>query len=1222
MLKCVKYFIFITLLWIFIDTNAWYNYPYVCNNQNCYITEFWELSKKQDGYFLSNEKFLEVENFKNYINTQLQNYSNYYGNTKITIDWYYSWTGWVTDKQFTFKELLNANWFYITEMQWFPGFKQPVIVDSYNSWKDYLFSNFTEVINDFHRSFPSGDKKNQLKNILSTIVYYDNSNGNFAIKNVCESEKCYKSNYLFVNPQSTNSYKFILWTIKKNSEFMFENFKVSQDFYISKTFLKWWESLNFNFKFEDYLDASKGLTQYNYRIYYRYEGEGPKEFLNETIFVSKDYKISSPNIAADIINNIIDIDILNADTKKIRIWVKEWITLTKVGKITFYFSVENVTTEEKFDLSIINYSPVEVIPTDDVKTGKADITTPFSKALNNIWFNVWDTFSVGLSIKDAFWNEHYDYADGYEISLESWTSQYIELSKAGSSEYSKVLSWVKTTSTSPYRIEFKFRITKSGYHVFNWFNVKVRSKQNNSSYITPAVYYDVKAIIPGQLYDGNQKMNIFIKSSEVSDFTISCSKWPIILRTTCTSDNFSGCNSLQNQSLVFNNESQNGAKGYLSIVDYAHNVKRYQYVMDHVDTTPPVITFKKWSQTLSSTTYNSYASDTFSVTITEQTTPTCVPKANTTYALKINGKTVKSWTTKDIPFIISLDELKVIWAKEVTVEAIDAYGNASTQTITFNIFPSNEHIQQKTTITQASWERYADNSQYYEYTLTLQDTFWNPVYNKNIELIDQSCFWIVQCKTIQTDMTSISFWTDALIEYDFTNNKKTNNQGQITFKLKSLAPWEFTERFKIILSDWGPDYNPLSTNIEFHKDTTFNKIFLKPFYWTLLASKDRVNYNILPEIWTELSYKLNVTWVSSLSSTQINLTDFKEYIKPIDNVNTLIQNLSNINGLNTKTPTFTARMNTSSGASKLAEPGIKISDIAWETPIIISYTLWWQKVQYYLSADNLPSSREVISIENIKESFAWVRVIWGIQWAGKSEFTWQQANISDLYNSDQRVQIRKNAYEYVKNMKNNTIINGVKYSNGNITIPDADFWKYETLVVINGNVTINQNINAFSNNKLFWVVVLKDNYDINKDYNTFWNIYITPDVSVIHAIMYADGGMISVNNAWTPYLTDSAIRTAALNKQLYLKGSIFTRNTIGWAILWWKSWWNYILPWWAKTTQFDSAMLYDLNYVRRWNSWCDKNANGFCNDSGEFRDYFVIEYDSRVQIAPPKIFVK
>jgi hypothetical protein len=39
-------------------------------------------------------------------------------------------------------------------------------------------------------------------------------------------------------------------------------------------------------------------------------------------------------------------------------------------------------------------------------------------------------------------------------------------------------------------------------------------------------------------------------------------------------------------------------------------------------------------------------------------------------------------------------------------------------------------------------------------------------------------------------------------------------------------------------------------------------------------------------------------------------------------------------------------------------------------------------------------------------------------------------------------------------MKSNTINDKVKYIDGDITLPDADYGKYETLVVTNGNVII------------------------------------------------------------------------------------------------------------------------------------------------------------------------
>lgn len=47
--------------------------------------------------------------------------------------------------------------------------------------------------------------------------------------------------------------------------------------------------------------------------------------------------------------------------------------------------------------------------------------------------------------------------------------------------------------------------------------------------------------------------------------------------------------------------------------------------------------------------------------------------------------------------------------------------------------------------------------------------------------------------------------------------------------------------------------------------------------------------------------------------------------------------------------------------------------------------------------------------------------------------------------------------------------------------------------------------------------------------------------------------------------------------------------------------------------------MYDLNYIRRgYNGW-DKNSNTVV-DPGEYKDPFVIIYDSAIQSNPPKAF--
>lgn len=55
---------------------------------------------------------------------------------------------------------------------------------------------------------------------------------------------------------------------------------------------------------------------------------------------------------------------------------------------------------------------------------------------------------------------------------------------------------------------------------------------------------------------------------------------------------------------------------------------------------------------------------------------------------------------------------------------------------------------------------------------------------------------------------------------------------------------------------------------------------------------------------------------------------------------------------------------------------------------------------------------------------------------------------------------------------------------------------------------------------------------------------------------------------------------------------------------------------------FDRAMRYDLNYIRRWNFWCDKNGNNTCTDNWEYPEPFIIIYGPRIQASPPKLFAK
>lgn len=421
-------------------------------------------------------------------------------------------------------------------------------------------------------------------------------------------------------------------------------------------------------------------------------------------------------------------------------------------------------------------------------------------------------------------------------------------------------------------------------------------------------------------------------------------------------------------------------------------------------------------------------------------------------------------------------------------------------------------------------------------------------------------------------------------------------------KVKSITPF---------VSCWNKLSFKLNWKTIILTDVWYN--FKKPYVWRLEATLDNwVTWDAKPSLWTELRYRL-------IASPRSNFTNYALWLS----VNKISYYGPNITLQNTELLTyswtwpreFETRVNSSSVASELnRNPWLQVN-----LPII-SYSVDWKIVKYYLSTYENGSDRTPIRIT--WEDFLWVKVIGLLQGAWKSDFTWQWENISNLYTTNQRTEIRKRAYDYTMNMNSWEIRNNVKYVEWNITITwnlDSlwdDISEYETLIIKDWNLIIDWNLNPWD--RKLWIIILKDNYDVNNWYNQ-WNVFVTNDTITINAMIYADGWFISADSFGNPYTSDSTARTYNLQSQLTLNGTLFTRNTIWWAQYYG---WYYTLPGWSKINDFDRAMVYDLNYIRRWNTWCDKNVNWNCNDIGEIKEWFIIRYDSRIQTDPPKLFTK
>lgn len=86
--------------------------------------------------------------------------------------------------------------------------------------------------------------------------------------------------------------------------------------------------------------------------------------------------------------------------------------------------------------------------------------------------------------------------------------------------------------------------------------------------------------------------------------------------------------------------------------------------------------------------------------------------------------------------------------------------------------------------------------------------------------------------------------------------------------------------------------------------------------------------------------------------------------------------------------------------------------------------------------------------------------------------------------------------------------------------------------------------------------------------------------------MIADGSIQSVNPSGEPFSESGLHRTGLLKKQLMIYGSIFSRNTIGGAVLV-EQGSTYVLPGGEPTKDLHKAVKYDLSFLRMYNYGSD-----------------------------------
>ena len=535
---------------------------------------------------------------------------------------------------------------------------------------------------------------------------------------------------------------------------------------------------------------------------------------------------------------------------------------------------------------------------------------------------------------------------------------------------------------------------------------------------------------------------------------------------------------------------------------------------------------------------------------------------------------------------ITCNDFRKSWKYRGEIEVRDAAWNIVKLQTSFSVYPADISTA-TSSVTQISLgNKYANNEDSHDYKLVLKDIFWNPIYNKSIN-IRQRCVWSASCKNLKTIDTPA---TNALIVHSISWN--TTDAWELTFKLKSLLPGTYSESFNVLTSKWDETYTDVSWTMSKTITTGYTADFEKP----ISVDIKLIDWDTVVQIWKDQKYEIDLQklainliftdWkLTNLSSPTIthgkawhSWTSFNtEDIDFWSNVNDYLAFVWNIGAT----------------ANVLKTPLLSVD---W---LQVEYMIWWKKVQYVL--DTVAMDKTTVW-GTCDATSLWVKIYWRIQSSWNTLASTWIAKTTDLEWGTSKVKIRQAAEVLIKNRTPSltTKVAGVIYTEWDTTYSSVQWIlnATDTIIVKNGNFIIDADVTT-----RIGIMVLQDSYDVLTNYSTSWNIYVNKDVSIINALIYSDWALRSADASGNSYTDEE------LEKHLEMNGSIFVKHTIGWAIQWSTT---YTLPWGKTTSSFDLAENYDLNYVRKVPRTCDGD------DTNDYS--FSIRYDSTIQKNPPKWF--
>lgn len=997
----------------------------------------------------------------------------------------------------------------------------------------------------------------------SLLDYYSNYT-KIQVPRVCIDNDCNPANLTSFNATSSSSFTMLFgWYLKTITLSEIDSPDVTSWALSWKNYKVWLSStpIYIDATFKDYFP-----TWCNNSISYVLQAITPFEWVSMEF---KDFVVSSNA----------NVTILKQTSNYLEWKIKEWFKFNNTWN-----NYIKAKISDWYPNSISKGSPyISVVP-GDVNISQSEIISMQDRTLKYFAKSTtppttpWSVLQYNLYLKDISWNpvslpikikptNNLDKIINYPTWNISWDWAW---------KYSFTLQF--NSRTNSYFEEFNVTIPSTDeYGAINW------------------AYYTLK-------FSANPNpMTIYSVNDAASDFNLSCTNKNIILSATCKWDDLSWC--AASQKIKFSLNSDNWKKWVLYVIDNAWNKTNwFKYELNHIDKTKPsLVDFTIWWKTASIKANNNMNLD---VGLTDYAPNWCSQKIN--YNLSLNN--IKSPSAKissvNAPYNFNFahDFSKTgDWA--IWFKLTDQAWNVSNYTKSFKVVP-NDPSEFYSTVQLSNnalkWTYYPGSE--YQYGINLKDKYNNSIYDKTMDLVSYA--WADLIKTNMIDYQNPTW--DLAYNIDL-NQPKTDTTWKWLFNFKSIAPWTFNELFSVKLNNWDDNYNDLWAASTYKIWLNSANYFKKPWVWSMkvlnptnwilkLNATNRVSINLTKKAW-------------GLFPSWYTVENYKDKLTSAVSEHS-IDERNNFTWVNTS-PQMDFKLEPNTDFWYKMKPWVKTSPY-------INYSIEWKTVSYLLTPDEDPSSIQPIWINNPKEALAWVRIVWSAQWTWKQGLVTWKGKFSDLSKLDSRSKIKIKAYNLIKWVTSWKENNWIYYklcdsTNKDFTLPSIS--KDITYITRNCNIIINSNVNL--NWKRVWIIALRDNQTNDK----IWNIYVDKAVYYINAVIYADGWFISSGfNFWEDRIEnykDSIERTDNLQKQLVLKWSLFTRNTIWWAIKWSSS--NYTLPGWAKTDSYDKAMAYDLNYIRRENDWWN-DINLTKKYNLWYEEPFIIVYNSILQTNPPKGF--